>query len=164
MWIAIITNFSDYASLLFLFRFILLRRFFALCGTVFLLRCITMLITSLSVPGSHLKCSPRVSTYNSGIYNFLYLRIFIERYSKNKFNCTKCYYVADYSLGDILMKMKQAYIIWTNAGLSIRGVRTCGDYMFSGHSVMLTMLNFFITECKWYSFFFFNKGGIEPNR
>lgn len=99
------------------YRFILLRRFFALCGTVFLLRCITMLITSLSVPGSHLKCSPRVSTHNS-----------------------------DYFFADLLTKIEQAYTIWTNAGLSIRGVRTCGDYMFSGHSVVLTMLNFFITE------------------
>ncbi|XP_065209775.1 sphingomyelin synthase-related protein 1-like [Planococcus citri] len=99
------------------YRFILLRRFFALCGTVFLLRCITMLITSLSVPGSHLKCSPRLSTYTS-----------------------------EYLLGDIVAKVAQAYTIWRNAGLSIRGVRTCGDYMFSGHSVVLTMLNFFITE------------------
>lgn len=40
-------------------RFILLRRFFALSGTVFLLRCITMIITSLSVPGTHLECTPR---------------------------------------------------------------------------------------------------------
>lgn len=40
-------------------RFILLRRFFALSGTVFLLRCITMIITSLSVPGIHLECTPR---------------------------------------------------------------------------------------------------------
>lgn len=51
---------------------------------------------------------------------------------------------------DILSKISQAYTIWKNAGLSIRGVRTCGDYMFSGHSVVLTMLNFFITECNYY--------------
>lgn len=98
-------------------RFILLRRFFALSGTVFLLRCITMLITSLSVPGTHLECTPR-SPSNSEESPFI----------------------------DVLTKMKQAYIIWKGAGMSIQGVRTCGDYMFSGHTVALTMLNFFITE------------------
>lgn len=38
-----------------------MRRMFAMSGTVFMLRCITMFITSLSVPGKHLDCHPRVS-------------------------------------------------------------------------------------------------------
>ncbi|XP_039293983.1 sphingomyelin synthase-related 1 [Nilaparvata lugens] len=99
-------------------RFILVRRFFALSGTVFLLRCITMLITSLSVPGTHLQCQPRPTSSQP----------------------------EDYALAELLSKMKQAYVIWKGAGMSIQGVRTCGDYMFSGHTVALTMLNFFITE------------------
>lgn len=101
------------------FRFILMRRFFALSGTVFLLRCVTMLITSLSVPGAHLQCHPRFYT-------------------------TKGHSL----FADLARRLSQAFIIWRGAGLSIRGVKTCGDYMFSGHTVALTMLNFFITECK----------------
>jgi len=40
-------------------RLVLLRRMFSLTGTVFSLRCITMMITSLSVPGVHLECQTR---------------------------------------------------------------------------------------------------------
>ncbi|KAJ8319084.1 hypothetical protein KUTeg_004175 [Tegillarca granosa] len=36
------------------------RRMFSLTGTVFLLRCVTMLITSLSVPGVHLQCEGKM--------------------------------------------------------------------------------------------------------
>lgn len=90
-------------------RFILMRRFFALTGTVFLLRCVTMIITSLSVPGTHLECSPR-------------------------------------PYGNLWAKLEKALEIWQGFGMSVAGVRTCGDYMFSGHTVTLTMLNFFITE------------------
>lgn len=102
-----------------------MRRFFALSGTVFLLRCVTMLITSLSVPGAHLQCQPRTSSYQGNASLF----------------------------SDLTYKISQAYIIWRGAGMSIQGVRTCGDYMFSGHTVALTMLNFFITECKFLHYF-----------
>ena len=90
-------------------RWVLMRRFFSLSGTIYLLRSVTMLITSLSVPGKHLECAPR-------------------------------------PYGDIYNKLYNAFVIWTGAGLTLQGVRTCGDYMFSGHTVGLTLLNFFITE------------------
>ncbi|CAK9297001.1 unnamed protein product [Gordionus sp. m RMFG-2023] len=98
-------------------RFIILRRLCALTGTVFLLRCVTMVITSLSVPGSHLEC------HQVGIKT---------------------------SLED---KIIRALKIWSGFGMSLVGIHSCGDYMFSGHTVILTMLNFFITEYTPRSFY-----------
>ncbi|EDW73129.1 uncharacterized protein Dwil_GK16808 [Drosophila willistoni] len=101
------------------YRMVLLRRFFALAGTVFLLRCVTMLITSLSVPGTHLQCNQKDFAIDDPNVDMI---------------------------GALLLRMTRAYRIWSGLGMSIQGVRTCGDYMFSGHTVALTLLNFFITE------------------
>ncbi|XP_035656789.1 sphingomyelin synthase-related protein 1-like [Oncorhynchus keta] len=90
-------------------RSILLRRQCNLMGTVFMLRCVTMFVTSLSVPGQHLQCSGKV-------------------------------------YGDMWAKLHRALVIWSGFGMSLTGVHTCGDYMFSGHTVVITMLNFFVTE------------------
>uniref|UniRef100_A0A7E4UVG7 SAM domain-containing protein n=1 Tax=Panagrellus redivivus TaxID=6233 RepID=A0A7E4UVG7_PANRE len=90
-------------------RVVIMRRMFSLVGTVFLLRCVTMLITSLSVPGVHLACRAK-------------------------------------SYGNLAAKLTQAFNIWSKLGMSIQGVRTCGDYMFSGHTTVITLLNHFITE------------------
>lgn len=97
-------------------RTIIWRRCCALTGTVFLLRCVTMLITSLSVPGAHLKCDP--SQYP-----------------------------------ETWMRLHRAFVIWSGFGMTLQGVRTCGDYMFSGHTTVITMLNMLITEytpSRWY--------------
>ncbi|OWA51986.1 Sphingomyelin synthase-related protein 1 [Hypsibius exemplaris] len=91
------------------YRFILIRRYFVLMGSIFILRSICMLITSMSVPGRHLKCAGK---------NF----------------------------GDSGLRLRQALVIARGFGMSIQGVRTCGDYMFSGHTVVITVLNHFITE------------------
>ncbi|XP_030572742.1 sphingomyelin synthase-related 1 [Drosophila novamexicana] len=101
------------------YRMVLLRRFFALAGTVFLLRCVTMLITSLSVPGTHLQCNQKDFAIDDPTVDVF---------------------------GALVIRMTRAYRIWSGLGMSIQGVRTCGDYMFSGHTVALTLLNFFITE------------------
>uniref|UniRef100_A0A3B4ZM74 Sphingomyelin synthase-related protein 1 n=1 Tax=Stegastes partitus TaxID=144197 RepID=A0A3B4ZM74_9TELE len=90
-------------------RSILFRRLCSLMGTVFLLRCCTMFVTSLSVPGQHLKCASK--TY-----------------------------------GDSWGKIQRALAIWSGFGMTLTGVQTCGDYMFSGHTVVITLLNFFVTE------------------
>ncbi|KAL8580031.1 hypothetical protein ACOMHN_061352 [Nucella lapillus] len=90
-------------------RFILLRRMFSLLGTIFLLRCVTMLITSMSVPGRHLHCVGK-------------------RY------------------GDLWSRMLRTLEIWQGLGMTLQGVKSCGDYMFSGHTSIITMFNFFITE------------------
>lgn len=96
-------------------RTVVMRRFMLLIGTMFMLRCVTMLITSLSVPGTHLDCRPMP-------------------------NAT------------LTSKIERTFLIWSNGGMSLRGVRTCGDYMFSGHTVFVTMYNFFITEYSPHSF------------
>ncbi len=51
--------------------------------------------------------------------------------------------------GDAWAKVQRALEIWSGLGMSLTGVHTCGDYMFSGHTVVLTMLNFFVTECEY---------------
>ncbi|XP_072293190.1 sphingomyelin synthase-related protein 1-like [Eucyclogobius newberryi] len=43
-------------------------------------------------------------------------------------------------------KIQRALTIWTGFGMTLTGVKTCGDYMFSGHTVVITILNFFVTE------------------
>ena len=55
--------------------------------------------------------------------------------------------------GDMWAKLHRAIAIWSGFGMSLTGVHTCGDYMFSGHTVVITMLNFFVTECEWVTSF-----------
>jgi sphingomyelin synthase-related protein 1 len=56
-------------------------------------------------------------------------------------------------MGEIFSRCIQIFVF---QGLSIQGVRSCGDYMFSGHTVILTLLNHCITECKSFISLVFN--------
>eukprot|EP01130_Rhizamoeba_saxonica_P016985 TRINITY_DN7999_c0_g1_i1.p1 TRINITY_DN7999_c0_g1~~TRINITY_DN7999_c0_g1_i1.p1 ORF type:complete len:382 (-),score=43.92 TRINITY_DN7999_c0_g1_i1:52-1197(-) len=92
-------------------RTVILWRFCSITASVFLLRCLTMYVTSLSVPGKHQDCA--VSQKEDANFDEVITR---------------------------------AIDIFTGIGMSLNGVRTCGDYMFSGHTIMVTVLNFFIKE------------------
>lgn len=43
-------------------------------------------------------------------------------------------------------RMYAAAGIWLGGGMTTQGVYTCGDYFYPGHTVMFTVLNFFIIE------------------
>ncbi|XP_057591157.1 sphingomyelin synthase-related protein 1 isoform X7 [Hippopotamus amphibius kiboko] len=111
-------------------RSILLRRLCSLMGTVFLLRCFTMFVTSLSVPGQHLQCTGKISLP------------FLPSTAAER----ESWVVYNQVYGSVWEKLHRAFAIWSGFGMTLTGVHTCGDYMFSGHTVVLTMLNFFVTE------------------
>lgn len=87
-------------------RLVVIRRILCIMATAFLMRSVTMYVTSLSVPGTHLQCQ----------------NLDIDTPWEEK--------------------LDRAIEIATGFGLSINGVQTCGDYMFSGHTVSLTILNY----------------------
>ena len=60
-------------------------------------------------------------------------------------------------------KFARAIEIWKGMGMSMQGVRSCGDYMFSGHTVIVTTLNFFITECEYCQYYSMNLWLWSPN-
>lgn len=131
---------------LFCFRSILFRRLCSLMGTVFLLRCCTMFATSLSVPGQHLKCASQVS------HSFYFVNQCVAADEFPVLEMTGVSRLFLQTYGDTWGKIQRALAIWSGFGMTLTGVQTCGDYMFSGHTVVITMLNFFVTECE-YLFF-----------
>ncbi|VDN56927.1 unnamed protein product [Dracunculus medinensis] len=123
------------------YRVVIMRRMFSLVGTVFLLRSVTMVITSLSVPGDHVECRRHTAnnTINGSASDNDIASVQVFTFKKN------CEILTS--------QLLRAYHIWSGLGMSIQGVRTCGDYMFSGHTTTVTLLNHFITEYtpdNWY--------------
>ncbi|KAM9445720.1 phosphatidylcholine:ceramide cholinephosphotransferase 2 [Clarias gariepinus] len=86
------------------------RRFFFLIGILYLYRIITMYVTTLPVPSTHMNCAPK-------LYD------------------------------DAVGKVHRILQLLSGGGLSITGSHMmCGDFLYSGHTVMLTLTSLFITE------------------
>lgn len=52
-------------------------------------------------------------------------------------------------MGDTEAQMRRIMKMIAGGGLSITGSHSlCGDYLYSGHTVMLTLTYLFIKECK----------------
>lgn len=123
------------------FRSIASRRFFFLIGTLYLYRCVTMYITTLPVPGMHMTCAPKVSSmqsYDSKSSGSL-LHKLIDLFS-----------VFSQLHGDSQAKLQRILQLVSGGGLSITGSHLlCGDFLYSGHTVMLTLTYLFIKECEY---------------
>lgn len=169
VWHSILTQKHENYGLWLFCRSILFRRLCSLMGTVFLLRCCTMFVTSLSVPGQHLQCASKVGNTREWVWMrfapfFSCLQhspFFTPNFLYNKWEtaatfiliCTHSFYlISVQTYDDTFAKVERALAIWSGFGMTLAGVQTCGDYMFSGHTVVITMLNFFVTECKCWCF------------
>lgn len=126
-----------------------------------------MFVTSLSVPGQHLKCASKVRSTHVivGGSDIVFLfsgpwqprTLILLSLTVLQFILRSCYRVIHpvtvfllQMYGDTFGKIQRALAIWSGFGMTLAGVQTCGDYMFSGHTVVITMLNFFVTECEYW--------------
>lgn len=88
-------------------KFIMLRRFGFIIGTLYLYRSVLMWSTNLPIPGTHLDCASKSS--------------------------------------DLGEKLARAGKLYLGGGLSMSGSHMfCGDYMYSGHTVVIMTMYLFL--------------------
>ena len=99
-------------------RHVIARRFMFCYGTVYLYRSMTIIVTSLPVPGLHITCQAKVA----------------ERYDNQ-----------EGVLSTGISIFKSIFLQWATFGMKMTGEKNmvCGDYIFSGHThAILTSLYF----------------------
>lgn len=128
------------------FRSIASRRFFFLIGTLYLYRCVTMYITTLPVPGMHMTCAPKVSVTERHLLRFFWA---IQKVPSIYCACLWALCLPQLH-GDSQAKLQRILQLVSGGGLSITGSHLlCGDFLYSGHTVMLTLTYLFIKECEY---------------
>uniref|UniRef100_A0A8C5R7X3 Sphingomyelin synthase-like domain-containing protein n=1 Tax=Leptobrachium leishanense TaxID=445787 RepID=A0A8C5R7X3_9ANUR len=66
--------------------------------------------------------------------------------NKHRLDGTALLALTEHDLRSPPLEIKRAFAIWSGFGMTLTGVHTCRDYRFSGHTVVLTMLNLFVTK------------------
>ena len=125
------------------YRLIVLRRGLSIAGSIMLLRSLTIVVTSLSVPNQRHNCIPLVLNDGNDENGEKLSNKILTDSAENLANL-----ISNITWRKRLM---MAFRTFKAGGLSIAGVETCGDYMFSGHTAILTLLQHVITEYgpKW---------------
>lgn len=146
------------------------RRYLFLLGTLYMYRCITMYVTTLPVPGMHMVCAPKVNNFKSIsildkkrhlfflICNMrVYGTVIITAHSCFNIHFVVFTYFCMFShhlspviqlYGDSEAKLQRVLQLLSGGGLSINGSHLlCGDFLYSGHTVILTLTYLFIKEC-----------------
>ena len=112
-------------------RLIILRRIWLLLGVLYYYRALTMFVTVLPKADETYTCMPRKN--DTTALGTLCLNMITVLNSN--------YFLSDYT--------KRILTIISGGGLSINGKHVyCGDYIFSGHTMTLTMGYLAIKQCK----------------
>ena len=90
-------------------RVIYARRVFTLMGTLYLMRCVSIVVTAVPAPDPNKQCDV-------------------------------------YPDSTLWHKWQRTLYMYSRMGVAMIGNRTCGDYIFSGHTVMLTLFNLSLNE------------------
>lgn len=114
-------------------------------GTLYLYRCITMYVTTLPVPGLHMTCAPKVLQITMRSFNSVKDVLVNDEQYYEHFLISSQPKLHD----DSQAKLQRILQLISGGGLSLTGSHhLCGDFLYSGHTVMLTLTYLFIKECK----------------
>ena len=114
-------------------RLIVLRRIWFLLGILYYYRALTFFVTVLPKADEEYECQPRSNDTSVMGMNMKF------------HNCRKL----SLNIFNILDYVRRVIVISSGGGLSINGKHVfCGDYIFSGHTMTLTMGYLAINQCK----------------